>query len=222
MATGKYPSVDAVRRELGNRGSKSTIHRHLRELEDEARGKPGGHAAISEALTDLVARLAERLQAETEVRLHTLAAAHTEELARHRQAYETARAELAEMRRTLEDVRACLADEQAHHRRKTDRLRGEILAHASTTRQVIDLTDLLRAEEETRRALEEKYRHSVASLEHYRNAVKEQREQESRRHAEQVAKLLGEVKDLRSRLDPGRKEAEIIVRKTPRKRTPDA
>ena len=75
---------------------------------------------------------------------------------------------------------------------------------------------------ENRRALEEKYRHSLASLEHYRNAAKEQREQESRRHAEQVANLLGEVKDLRSRLDSGRKEAAISARKTPRKRTPDA
>ena len=35
LAQGKHPSVDAVRVELGNTGSKSTIHRYLKELEEE-------------------------------------------------------------------------------------------------------------------------------------------------------------------------------------------
>ena len=35
LAQGKRPSVDAVRVALGNTGSKTTIHRYLRELEEE-------------------------------------------------------------------------------------------------------------------------------------------------------------------------------------------
>lgn len=35
LAQGKHPSLDAVRIALGNTGSKSTIHRFLRELEAE-------------------------------------------------------------------------------------------------------------------------------------------------------------------------------------------
>jgi hypothetical protein len=32
LATGVNPSIDAVRAELGNTGSKSTIHRYLKEI----------------------------------------------------------------------------------------------------------------------------------------------------------------------------------------------
>lgn len=35
QAQGKHPSVDAVRVALGNTGSKTTIHRYLKELEEE-------------------------------------------------------------------------------------------------------------------------------------------------------------------------------------------
>ena len=38
LARGENPSIDAIRIELGNTGSKSTIHRYLKELEEEASG----------------------------------------------------------------------------------------------------------------------------------------------------------------------------------------
>jgi len=66
LAQGKKPSVDAVRVALGNTGSKTTIHRYLRELEEEEGGGPSRAVAVSEALQDLVARLAARLQEEAE------------------------------------------------------------------------------------------------------------------------------------------------------------
>jgi len=34
LARGEHPSIDAVRIELGNTGSKTTIHRYLKELDD--------------------------------------------------------------------------------------------------------------------------------------------------------------------------------------------
>ncbi|HFF6227932.1 TPA: DNA-binding protein, partial [Stenotrophomonas maltophilia] len=66
LAQGKKPSVDAVRVALGNTGSKTTIHRYLRELEGEEGGGPARTVAVSDALQDLVARLASRLQEEAE------------------------------------------------------------------------------------------------------------------------------------------------------------
>ena len=33
LARGEHPSIDAVRIELGNTGSKTTIHRYLKELD---------------------------------------------------------------------------------------------------------------------------------------------------------------------------------------------
>ena len=57
-AQGKHPSVDAVRVALGNTGSKTTIHRYLKELEEEEGQGFGAKVAVSEALQDLVGRLA--------------------------------------------------------------------------------------------------------------------------------------------------------------------
>ena len=38
LARGSNPSIDAIRVELGNTGSKTTIHRYLKELEDGSGG----------------------------------------------------------------------------------------------------------------------------------------------------------------------------------------
>ena len=65
-ATGTHPSVDAVRVALGNTGSKTTIHRYLKELEEEEGPRPGAKVAIGDALQDLVSRLAERLHTEAD------------------------------------------------------------------------------------------------------------------------------------------------------------
>ena len=69
LAQGRYPSVDAVRVALGNTGSKTTIHKYLKELETEDGGGDGKRTSVSEALQDLVERLAARLQQEAEERV---------------------------------------------------------------------------------------------------------------------------------------------------------
>jgi len=69
IAQGINPSVDAVRVALGNTGSKTTIHKYLKELESEDGGAGGKRASVSEALQDLVERLAVRLQEEAEERV---------------------------------------------------------------------------------------------------------------------------------------------------------
>jgi hypothetical protein len=52
LAQGKHPSIDAVRAELGNTGSKTTIHRYLKELEEEEGTGFGRGVAVSEAIQD--------------------------------------------------------------------------------------------------------------------------------------------------------------------------
>lgn len=65
LAAGRNPSIDAVREELGT-GSKSTIHRYLKEIEEEEGGATGTRVAVSEAIQDLVGRLAARVNEEAE------------------------------------------------------------------------------------------------------------------------------------------------------------
>ena len=56
LAKGTNPSVDAVRVELGNTGSKTTIHKYLKELEEEDGGAGGRKASISETLQNKIGR----------------------------------------------------------------------------------------------------------------------------------------------------------------------
>lgn len=207
LATGRYPSIDAVRQELGNTGSKATIHRYLKEIDEEEGGKCGSKVAISEALQDLVARLAERLNMEADTRIAELAAKHAEELAEQRLALEAIRAEAENLRKAQEKTQADLADEQTRHQRAADRLQQELTAHAMASQQVTDLGDRLRAEEEHRRSLEEKHTHAREALEHFRAATKEQREQDQRQHEQQVQYLQGEVKTLGNSLVQAQQEA---------------
>ena len=69
LAQGRYPSIDAVRAELGDTGSKTTIHRYLKEIEEEQGSPAGSQVAVSEALQELVGRLAAQLHAGAELGL---------------------------------------------------------------------------------------------------------------------------------------------------------
>nr|WP_308632628.1 DNA-binding protein [Massilia sp. YIM B02763] len=75
LAQGLHPSVDAVRHGLGDVGSKSTIHRLLRELREEEEGgdAPGMRREdTAGALAALVEQLADRLHADAEGRMQAL------------------------------------------------------------------------------------------------------------------------------------------------------
>lgn len=84
LAEGRHPSVDAVRHAVGDCGSKSTIHKYLKELRNEDAGAEGGASIRREdtgrALHALVDALADRLHADVDERMRLLRAAHDEAL----------------------------------------------------------------------------------------------------------------------------------------------
>ena len=103
LAEGRHPSVDAVRHALGDSGSKSTIHKHLKDLRNEdgaADAAPGiRRDDTSRALHALVDELADRLHADFDERVRQLRAAHDDALrARDR--------ELAELQSTVATLTA--------------------------------------------------------------------------------------------------------------------
>ncbi|MFK3740707.1 DNA-binding protein [Massilia sp. TN1-12] len=83
LAQGLHPSVDAVRHGLGDVGSKSTIHRLLKELREEEGGDAPGirREDTAGALAALVEQLAERLHADAEARIQALRQEHAQALA---------------------------------------------------------------------------------------------------------------------------------------------
>jgi hypothetical protein len=103
LAEGRHPSVDAVRHALGDSGSKSTIHKYLKELRvEDGDGDvvPGMRREdTGRALHALVDELADRLHADFDERMRMLRAAHEQALqARDR--------ELAELRSTVATLTA--------------------------------------------------------------------------------------------------------------------
>lgn len=106
LAEGKYPSVDAVRHALGDSGSKSTIHKYLRELRDEDPDVGLQREDTEEALQAAVGQLAERLHANADARIKTRVAALQ---AAHEEVVNEKEAELAALRATVAALTARVA-----------------------------------------------------------------------------------------------------------------
>lgn len=196
IGKGQRPSIDAVRIELGNTGSKSTIHRYLRELDKEESTKLDDEALLSQPIKELIARLACRLKEEAQTivednssryesqitQLSDRCAALTQDveqgteqqnaLARQLDASDAALAEKAAACKTLEKALS-----EAKHREN-------------------NLGIQLQERQKRIESLEEKHRHSREALEHYRHSVKEQRDQDQRRHEQQVQQLQAENRAL--------------------------
>lgn len=81
VAEGRYPSVDAVRHALGDTGSKSTIHKHLKELAEEDSRVGLKHEDTSRSLQALVEQLADKLHQDAERRYEAILEQKDQELA---------------------------------------------------------------------------------------------------------------------------------------------
>ena len=139
IAQSQYPSVDAVRIALGNTGSKTTIHKYLRELEEEEGGAAGQKASISEALQDLVERLAARLAEEADIRIEQATQEfHAKEQA-HAQAFQQLQRELLASQEAASGFEERLRSEIAGHAKTRVALQAETVARHTAGQQVTDL-----------------------------------------------------------------------------------
>ncbi len=207
VAKGVYPSIDAVRIEMGNTGSKVTIHRYLKEIEEENGGSALPRVAVSEAIQDLVSRLSERLSEEADARVTELQTKQTEQQRLSQEAATSLKTELQTTRQQLEQTQRTLADEKTNHGKTNEVLSAKTLTSTQLAQQVNDLQERLAGEERHRQSLEEKHQHAHQALEHFRQASKEQREQEQRKHEQQVQYFQAELKKVNEVLTAKQHEA---------------
>jgi hypothetical protein len=198
IAQGKRPSVDAVRVALGNTGSKTTIHKYLKEL-DELEGD-GPRITITDALHDLVERLAAQLHDEADARIAAAEARSAEKARLHADALASLNNDLAVLLARLDATTDAAQAEQAAHVRTRAALQDEIIGRRTAEQQVADLRERLVENDTHRLSLEEKQKHSREALEHYRQSVKEQRDQDQRRHEQQIQQLQVEMRQLQESL----------------------
>jgi len=212
LSRGQNPSIDAIRIELGNTGSKTTIQRFLKEIESHDPRPSASPSRLSDELTELVSKMLERLVEEG-----------NEALARERAAFELERkalkAESSTLQSKLEQSQLEMAKLQSALQAQGEELnivqsslQTEITRNARISQSCSDLEIRLQEKDAQIESLEEKHTHARETLEHYRVAVKEQRDQDLNRHETQIYQMQQEVTVLQQTLMVKQEEATRLIR----------
>lgn len=196
LLRGENPSIDMIRIELGNTGSKTTIHRYLKELEEEEGTRLDDSALLSQTLREMIAKVANQLQLEAKQVLVTTSENYQTQL-------EKIRSEFTLLQNTLEETieqRDKAFSDGLLNEKELESLTKKLQRESDFR---ISLEEKLRAEqtrlcdkEEHIKSLEEKHFQAREALEHFRQSAKEQREQEILRHEQQVQQLHSENRQL--------------------------
>lgn len=194
LARGENPSIDAVRIEMGNTGSKTTIHRYLKDLDDGNERTETPTEPIDDELAGLVSRLAQRLREKAQESIDNA----REQFDQQRKALEVQLAEAhagnTELHKQYEIQSLALTQESEALQETRSMLQTEQTRNAGLNQALADFELRLQDKDEQIRSLEEKHLHAREALEHYRSAVKEQREQEHSRHESQVQQVQMELR----------------------------
>ncbi|KRA06328.1 DNA-binding protein [Pseudomonas sp. Root569] len=194
LARGENPSIDAVRIEMGNTGSKTTIHRYLKELDESETRQAITQAPIDDELGELVARLAQRLKEKAQEPIDLALAQFEQQKAALLTQVETLEEAHAQLKQQFDIQAAALTEESAALQTASTSLQAEQTRNAGLSQACSDYELRISDKDEQIRSLEEKHLHARDALEHYRNAIKEQREQEQRRHEGQLQQIQAELR----------------------------
>jgi hypothetical protein len=196
LERGERASIDAIRIELGNTGSKSTIHRYLRELEEALPAAVQSAPALTDALSLLVASLAQQLRDDSQAFLDQAQADLQAQAAALEARTQTAETQCQDALAREAVLQTALDQTGEQLRISQSSLQTEQTRNARLSQAHDDLQ--LRLDDQSQRvqSLEEQHRHSRDALQHYRDSVREQREQDQRRHEGQVQMIQVEVRQL--------------------------
>ncbi|EJF72666.1 DNA-binding protein [Pseudomonas sp. SDT2931_S440] len=194
LARGENPSIDAVRIEMGNTGSKTTIHRYLKELDESETRQTITEAPIDDELGELVARLAQRLKEKAQEPIDLALAQFQQQKTALLAQVEELEAAHSQLKQQFDIQSAALADESAALQSTRSSLQTEQTRNAGLSQACSDYELRINDKDEQIRSLEEKHLHARDALEHYRNAIKDQREQEQRRHEGQLQQVQAELR----------------------------
>ncbi|MFL9812881.1 DNA-binding protein [Stutzerimonas sp. VN223-3] len=200
LAKGINPSIDAVRTALGNTGSKTTISRYLKEIEARDPKPDTNSQSLSKELSALVESLVSRVQEEgTETLVQAQAEFDEQRLTLEKEAV-ARQAELENLAQQVSTMNAALQLQAQELQTCHSSLQTEITRNARISQSCTDLELRVQEKDAHIQSLEEKHVHARNALEHYRTAVKEQREQDQRRHETQLHQVHTELRQLQQTL----------------------
>jgi chromosome segregation ATPase len=200
LGRGVYPSIDAVRVELGNTGSKTTIARCLKELETQTPREATSRERMSGELKALVEGLLDRLAEESAEVVAQAQAEFDRQRAEWEARLEGAEADLKSARIQCDSQQAALTEQSGVLQTTHSSWQTELTRNAKLSQQCQDLERRVEDKERQIQSLEEKHVHARAALEHYREAMKTQREQDQRRHEAQLQQIQLEQRKLQETL----------------------
>jgi hypothetical protein len=195
LAQGRHPSIDAVRVALGNTGSKTTIHRLLREIEAEKDQREVTPArTASETLLALVTQLTQQMQLEAEQTVAkgaeradaVVATARAEAVAASQRALASSK-QVERLESDLAAAQTALSAAEDVVRTKDRTIAGLDARVAGLERQLQDRDSYLAS-------VETKHEQARDALVHIRQASKEQRDNEARQHEQAVQALQVELR----------------------------
>lgn len=193
-AQGKAVTIDSVRQALGNTGSKTTISRYLQELAQDEPLSAQRLPVLSDELSQLIAQLAERLQHEAAATVEAHQAAHDTA----RQQWESERQDLRREIEQFQQQHSAWQTELANQTQLNTELQQQLQAQAVRQAQYEEKVSAMQVQLHERQqqisSLEEKHRHARDALEHFRESVKTQRDQEIQRHEHQIQQLQAELR----------------------------
>ena len=197
LARGANPSIDAVRVELGNTGSKTTISRYLKELEPSSPEPVAARERMGDMLNGMVQTLLDQLMEEgQEVISQATAAFSVQRAALENQIIEL-RSELATAQRNSATQQAAIETQSAELVTTQSSLQAELTRNADLNNRCNNLESLVAEKDKHIQSLEDKHVQARGALEHYREAAKEQRDQDQRKHESQLHEMQVEQRKLR-------------------------
>lgn len=196
ITKGEHPSIDAIRIELGNTGSKTTISRYLTELNEESAEHLGRKESLSDTISELVTSLAAQLHREADELVAQAKASHHEVLTGLQAKNTTNEKALEKANHHISLLQGQLAESEQLRSSSVGEVQQLLLRVERLTQELTDKDAQIAAKDHHIESLEDKHQHARQALEHYRESIKEQREQDQRRHETQVQQLQAETRQL--------------------------
>lgn len=212
ISRGQNPSIDAIRIELGNTGSKTTIQRYLKEIESHDPRPSAAPSRLSDELTTMVSQMLERLLEEGNEALSHERAAFDQERRAFKEEVGTLNGQLDEAKKEITKLQSAMQTQDEELKTTQSTLQSEITRNARISQSCTDLEVRVQEKDAQIQSLEQKHAHAREALEHYRATVKEQRDQDLSRHESQVYQMQQELTVLQQTLMVKQEEISRLIR----------
>ena len=194
---GKNPSVDAVREILGT-GSKSTISQHLRDWKStqlEAQGK------LPQEVIAFVTGLWERLHGQVEQRVIDIEKASAEQMQTLQQALFQSQQALTQLKKEFHQKDEALAESNISHAALEKNLQAQQHEHAKLLERYHAAQEKQENSKAENARLHQLANNIQANLEHYQQAMQQQRTEQQLTNEKQYAHSQENIKQLQRELE---------------------